>query len=146
MSCDLYCRSKNLAGSPSRSAKINLHLLAQGAALCATDRGQAFVLFQRACALLWRLEPTGQPISPIELERKLRTPLEDWLPESVRADYSGPSSTSTLSRKPAVKCCWSSMPRQLGCALSEAFAPLYRFAGKWANSLEQSSSGFEAKE
>ncbi|AXM95735.1 hypothetical protein GCM10011247_38370 [Pseudomonas plecoglossicida] len=67
-----------------------LNLLAQGASLCATDRGQAFVLFQRACALLWRLDPTGSPISPIELERRLRTPLEDWLPESVRADYSGP--------------------------------------------------------
>lgn len=48
-----------------------LNLLAQGASLCATDRGQAFVLFQRACALLWRLDPTP----PIKLERRLRTPL-----------------------------------------------------------------------
>ncbi len=77
-----------------------LQLLAQGASLCSKNRALAFPLLQRACALLWRLEPVGYPMSAIELERKLSVPLEDWLPSAIRADYSGPFADSTLTRTP----------------------------------------------
>lgn len=74
-----------------------LRLLAQGASLCSTNRALAFPLLQRACALLWRLEPADHPMSVNELERKLSTPLEDWLPSAIRADYSGPLLYSNIS-------------------------------------------------
>ncbi|RAI70914.1 hypothetical protein DOZ80_10630 [Pseudomonas fluorescens] len=74
-----------------------LRLLAQGASLCGTDRAQAFNVLQRASALLWRLEPSASPLSPIELEYKLRVPLENWLPEVVRLDYSGPLLYSNIA-------------------------------------------------
>lgn len=74
-----------------------LRLLAQGASLCGSDRAQAFTILQRASALLWRLDPNGSPRSPIELENRLRTPLERWLPDSVRLDYSGPLLYSTIA-------------------------------------------------
>lgn len=67
-----------------------LSLLAQGATLCATDRKKAFPLLQRASALLWRLEPGRSPVTTITLEHKLNLPIEQWLPEAIRADYSGP--------------------------------------------------------
>ena len=74
-----------------------LQLLAQGASLCSKNRALAFPLLQRACALLWRLEPVGYPMSAIELERKLSVPLEDWLPSAIRADYSGPLLYSNIA-------------------------------------------------
>lgn len=40
-----------------------LQLLAQGASLSSKNRALAFPLLQRACALLWRLEPVGYPVS-----------------------------------------------------------------------------------
>ncbi|MGV8865074.1 MAG: hypothetical protein ACOH2T_28485 [Pseudomonas sp.] len=74
-----------------------LRLLAQGASLCSTDRSRAFPILQQACALLWRAAPTGRPMSPIELERKLNTPLEQWLPSAIRGDYSGPLLYSNIA-------------------------------------------------
>jgi len=83
-----------------------LQLLAQGASLCSKNRALAFPLLQRACALLWRLEPVGYPMSAIELERKLSVPLEDWLPSAIRAE--APYCIPTSPRKPAMRCCLSS--------------------------------------
>lgn len=74
-----------------------LSLLAQGATLCATDRKKAFPLLQRASALLWRLEPGRSPVTTITLEHKLNLPIEQWLPEAIRADYSGPLLCSNMA-------------------------------------------------
>ncbi|MDU8608734.1 hypothetical protein [Pseudomonas syringae group sp. 247E2] len=74
-----------------------LRLLAQGASLCATDRAEAFIVLQRASAVLWRLEPSASPMSAIKLEQQLRAPLETWLPETLRLDYSGPLLYSNIA-------------------------------------------------
>ena len=74
-----------------------LRLLAQGASLCGTNRGEAFTILQRASAVLWRLQPGSPPLSAIELESRLCVPLENWLPDTVRLDYSGPLLYSNIA-------------------------------------------------
>ncbi|AKF46153.1 RNaseH domain-containing protein [Pseudomonas fragariae (ex Marin et al. 2024)] len=74
-----------------------LRLLAQGASLCGTDRAEAFTVLQRASALLWRLEQCVPPMSAIKLENQLSLPLEKWLPDALRLDYSGPLLYSNIA-------------------------------------------------
>jgi hypothetical protein len=74
-----------------------LRLLAQAAALCSTKRTDAFAVLQQASALLRRLQPSTEPLSVIELERQLSVPIEQWLPEAIRADYTGPLLSSNMT-------------------------------------------------
>lgn len=74
-----------------------LRLLSKAASLCESDRGAALLLLREAQAHLWRLSP-GEPLSSaLQLERQLSLPLESWLPESVRFDYTGPLLASGIS-------------------------------------------------
>lgn len=67
-----------------------LRLLSTAASLTQTDREAALLLLREAQARLWRTRPEDGLPSALELERRLTLPLEDWLPESVRLDYTGP--------------------------------------------------------
>jgi hypothetical protein len=80
-----------------QNAEHLLRLLANAAALCSADRTGALPVLRQASALLWRLEPSGQPLSAIALEQKLSTPIESWLPDEIRGDYSGPLLTSNMT-------------------------------------------------
>jgi len=74
-----------------------LRLLSRAASLCESDRGTALPLLREAQAHLWRLCPGESLTSAMQLERNLSLPLETWLPESVRLDYTGPLLTSGIS-------------------------------------------------
>lgn len=74
-----------------------LRLLSKAASLCESDRGAALLLLREAQAHLWRLSPTEPLSSALQLERQLSLPLESWLPESVRFDYTGPLLSSGIS-------------------------------------------------
>lgn len=66
-----------------------LRLLTQAAMLCSHDRKAAYPIIREAQAWLWRLMPDRPIPSALELEGKLAIPLEQWLPQSVCADYKG---------------------------------------------------------
>jgi len=74
----------------ARRSEYLLRQLSKAAALCESDRPAALLLLREAQAHLWRLCPAETILSALELERRLSTPLETWLPESVRLDYTGP--------------------------------------------------------
>ena len=80
-----------------QNAEHLLRLLANAAALCSADRAHALPILRQASALLWRLEPSGQPLSAIALEKKLSTPIEGWLPDDIRGDYTGPLLTTNMT-------------------------------------------------
>lgn len=80
-----------------QNAEHLLRLLAYAATLCSADRANALPVLRQASALLWRLEPSGPPISTLVLEQKLSTPIECWLPEEIRGDYSGPLLTTNMT-------------------------------------------------
>lgn len=73
-----------------------LHALALAAQRLAVDRAQALQKLREAAALLWRLQPTSRPLTPLELEEQIYTPLEIWLQEDVRAGFSGPLSIANV--------------------------------------------------
>lgn len=74
-----------------------LRLLSKSASLCDRDREAALLLLREAQAHLWRWLPEEPLSSALELERKLCLPLEDWLPASVRLDYTGPLLSAGLA-------------------------------------------------
>lgn len=80
----------------SRRSEYLLRQLSKAASLCESDRPAALLLLRDAQAHLWRLCPDLPLTSALELERRLSTPLESWLPESVRLDYTGPLLASDI--------------------------------------------------
>lgn len=74
-----------------------LRLLSKAASLYESDRGTALLLLREAQAHLWRLSPSEPLTSALHLERRLSLPLETWLPESVRLDYTGPLLASGIT-------------------------------------------------
>ncbi len=79
---------RGFAVDATRSEHL-LRLLAQAAMLCSYDRKAAYPVICEAQAWLWRLMPDKPIPSALELEGKLATPIEQWLPQSVCADYIG---------------------------------------------------------
>ncbi|RON51842.1 restriction endonuclease-related protein [Pseudomonas frederiksbergensis] len=67
-----------------------------------TCRSQALPALQEAAALLWFTDPTRALLSSSEMEANTGRPLEDWLEEELRGEFSGllragSYPTSTLS-------------------------------------------------
>lgn len=73
-----------------------LRLLSTAASLTQSDRKSALLLLREAQALLWRIAPAEGLVSALEFERRLTLPLEEWLPDSIRLDYTGPLITAGL--------------------------------------------------
>jgi hypothetical protein len=80
-----------------QNAEHLLRLLAYAATLCSADRANPLPVLRQASALLWRLEPSGPPISALVLEQKLSAPIECWLSNEIRGDYSGPLLTANMT-------------------------------------------------
>lgn len=67
-----------------------LKALSKCASLLVTDREAALPALREAISLHWRLNPSTHPMTPLEMEQRLRMPIEDWLDETVRGPYVGP--------------------------------------------------------
>lgn len=64
--------------------------LAQAAQADLQDRTQALDLLSHAIALIWRCHPEAPLMGALQLERRLREPVEGWLQNDIRGAATGP--------------------------------------------------------
>ncbi len=91
----LLVHATGLAMDAQRAEHL-LRLLVTAATLIETDRTQALLSLREASAHLWRFTPDTPVFTAAEMERNLSQPMEQWLPDVVRAGYYGALLMSNL--------------------------------------------------
>ena len=79
-------------GMDENTASQLLRALSKCASLLGTNRAAAMPALREAISLHWRLYPSRQPLTLLEMEQQIRLPLESWLDETIRGPYAGPLS------------------------------------------------------